>query len=160
MNKPWKVILAFLGVFVAGAVFGGFVSLRWGRGLFERGGFHGPAAIDQFAPMIMRRLTTKLELSQEQTDKIRPIVKTAEEKLRQMRHDNFAASIAVAEQMNSQVAAILTPEQNAKLETMRKEMQERWRLERQRRNAERAHREETGDGDHPPAEPAAQPPAK
>ncbi|PTX96663.1 hypothetical protein [Opitutus sp. ER46] len=30
MEKPWKVIVAFLGVFIAGAVFGGFFSLGMG----------------------------------------------------------------------------------------------------------------------------------
>ena len=28
MDRPWKVILAFVGVFIAGAVFGGFFTLR------------------------------------------------------------------------------------------------------------------------------------
>ena len=28
MDKPWKVIVAFIGVFIAGAVFGGVFSLR------------------------------------------------------------------------------------------------------------------------------------
>ena len=35
MEKPWKVILAFLGVFVAGAVFGGFFSIGIGRRIWE-----------------------------------------------------------------------------------------------------------------------------
>ena len=36
MNKPWKVILAFLGVFLAGAVFGGFLSLGVARHFLQR----------------------------------------------------------------------------------------------------------------------------
>jgi hypothetical protein len=35
MDKPWKVVLAFLGVFIAGAVFGGFFSLGLGRKIWE-----------------------------------------------------------------------------------------------------------------------------
>lgn len=32
MDKPWKVIFAFVGVFIAGAVFGGFFTLRTAGG--------------------------------------------------------------------------------------------------------------------------------
>lgn len=36
MDKPWKVLFAFLGVFVAGAVFGGLLALRVDRIVSER----------------------------------------------------------------------------------------------------------------------------
>ena len=42
MEQPWKVIFAFLGVFVAGAVFGGFFSLRVA---------HGAWVVDSTAPV-------------------------------------------------------------------------------------------------------------
>ncbi len=35
MDKPWKVVLAFLGVFIAGAVFGGFFALGIGRQVWQ-----------------------------------------------------------------------------------------------------------------------------
>lgn len=36
MDKPWKVVFAFIGVFVAGAVFGGLLALRVGHVMNER----------------------------------------------------------------------------------------------------------------------------
>ena len=36
MDKPWKVVFAFLGVFIAGAVFGGLLALRVDRTVSER----------------------------------------------------------------------------------------------------------------------------
>lgn len=37
MDRPWKVIVAFIGVFIAGAVFGGFFTLRaTGKRMAER----------------------------------------------------------------------------------------------------------------------------
>lgn len=41
MDKPWKVITAFIGVFVAGAVFGGFFTLGFGWKVMDR---HAPAS--------------------------------------------------------------------------------------------------------------------
>ncbi len=32
MEKPWKVISAFIGVFIAGAIFGGFFTMRASSG--------------------------------------------------------------------------------------------------------------------------------
>src|SRR5471030_2220625 len=46
MENPWKVILAFLGVFIAGAVFGGFFSLGVGRRIWE---IEAPAATKPMA---------------------------------------------------------------------------------------------------------------
>jgi hypothetical protein len=35
MDKPWKVVLAFVGVFIAGAVFGGFFAVGIGRQVWQ-----------------------------------------------------------------------------------------------------------------------------
>lgn len=47
MDKPWKVIAAFIGVFVAGAVFGGFFSLGVGAKWLEK---ESPPAAAPSAP--------------------------------------------------------------------------------------------------------------
>lgn len=135
MNKPWKVILVFLGVFLAGAVFGGFVSIRLARHWF-RDSFR-PPAMEQFVPMILRKYSARLELTPGQLEQIRPIVRSADEELHRLRRNNFAATIAVAEKMNADIAALLTPEQQQKLQEMKEEWRERWKLDRLRRNRER-----------------------
>lgn len=146
MNRTWKVVLAFAGVFLCGAVFGGFLSLRLAGERVGREGFNGEPSVNQFVPMLLRRYEARLELTQEQLEKIRPIVKTAEEELRQMRRDNFGRSMAVADDMNAKISELLTPEQRDKLATMKQEWRDRWQSERNRRLRDR-------DRPPPPPEP-------
>lgn len=131
MNRPWKVILAFLGVFVAGAVFGGFLSLRMARNFIDKARLRGPAPMEQFTPQIFKRLSARLELTDDQKEKIRPIIKQADEELRRLRQTGTREAIAVAERMHEQVAGLLTAAQLQKLETMKREMRERWTRDRQ-----------------------------
>ena len=137
MSRNWKIILAFLGVFVAGAVFGGFVSLRVARQHFEKARLRTPTPIDQFSPQIMKRFSNRLDLTVEQKEKLWPIIRQAGEDLRKLRQSGDREAIAVAERMHEQVAEILTPEQQGKLEQMKRDMRERWQRERQKRWGER-----------------------
>jgi Spy/CpxP family protein refolding chaperone len=138
MNKPWKVILAFLGVFLAGAVFGGFLSVRLAK-QFPLGAPAAPEAPagGQFSPQIMKRLTQRLELTPEQQEKIRPIIQRTDEEMRTLRRTNLREGFAVAERMQAEVAALLTPAQQAKLDQMHREMRERFQRERQQRWGDR-----------------------
>lgn len=143
MNKPWKVILAFVGVFVAGAVFGGFLSVRLWPQPFrpgppaQPGQPRGGPGGEQFSLQVFRRLSDRLELTDVQKEKLRPIIKETDAAMRRLRTANFRESTAVAEQMHEKIAAILTPAQLAKLDAMRKEMRERWTKERQQRWGDR-----------------------
>lgn len=137
MSRNWKIILAFLGVFVAGAVFGGFVSLRYVRQQFEKARLRAPAPMEQFSPQIMKRFSSRLGLTAEQKEKLRPIIQQADADLRHLRQTGARDAIAVAERMHEQVAEILTPEQLKKLEQMKRDMRERWQRERQQRWGER-----------------------
>ncbi len=133
MSRNWKIILAFLGVFVAGAVFGGFVSLRYVRQKFEQARLRTPAPLEQFSPQIMKRFSNRLDLTAEQKEKLRPIIRQAGEELRKLRQSGEREAIAVAERMHEQVAEILTPAQQEKLEQMKRDMRERWQRDRQQR---------------------------
>ena len=148
MNKPWKVILAFLGVFLAGAVFGGFISMRAAKRFMGNATPREPGAPGgQFSPQILKRLTERLRGTPEQQEKMRPILKQTEEEMRRLRQAGFRETIAVAEHMNEQMAALLTPEQKTKLDAMHQEMRERWSKDRTRRWGERAGR---APGERPP----------
>ncbi|MFM1850842.1 MAG: hypothetical protein RIS54_526 [Verrucomicrobiota bacterium] len=153
MNKPWKVILAYLGVFVAGAVLGGVVTLRIVRD-FARD--HRP--IDRFAPLLMKRYADRLDLTDEQRVRVREIVRKTETELRRLRSDGFKEAIAAGEKMNAEIAQILTPEQRLALEEFKQEMRERWKVERQNR-LPRADREgPPGEGfGMPPGPPPPEP---
>jgi uncharacterized membrane protein len=122
MNKPWKLVLLLVGIFLAGGVTGAFVMMRIGRNLIS-----GRPMPDQWAPMHLKRLAEKLELKPEQVEELRPIVKANMEELGRMRTRSMAESKVVFERMQREIEAKLTPEQRVKFDQMNKEMRERAR---------------------------------
>lgn len=151
MDKPWKVILAFVGVFIAGAVFGGVFTLRSaGKGpaggkakatapaAAKSGGTTGPAiqssaVATRVAQQVMRQLQQRLSPTPEQQKAIRPIVSRASEDLQRMQREHFADITRTTERMYADLAPILTPEQRGKLQQMREEMLDRSRRELEKR---------------------------
>ena len=159
MNAPWKVIAAFVGVFIAGAIFGGVFTLRVSTGRTaapvpagqslaqlppspHRPVVAGPevkaqpaAAAPKLAltPTLLRQLTQRLNLTPDQREKVRPVVNRASEDFLRLRQENLAANARVTERMYADVSAQLTPAQRSQLETMREEMQQRVQAERKRR---------------------------
>ncbi|HWA88225.1 MAG TPA: hypothetical protein VG710_18505 [Opitutus sp.] len=119
MEKPWKVIVAFIGVFVAGGIFGAALTLRWAEHA-HRG--HRPAIPELH---MMDRLNSELSLTPDQQKRIAPIVSRAETETRRLRRESVQSFRAVMEQANVQIAAELTPEQRTKLDDMRKRFRER-----------------------------------
>jgi Spy/CpxP family protein refolding chaperone len=148
MNRPWKVILAFAGVFVAGAVFGGFLSLRFAPERMGMMRLQRATPMEQFTPQIFKRLSQRLDLTVEQKEKIRPIIRQADAEMRRLRLTGARDAIAVAENMHEQVAALLTPAQLKKLDDLKREMRERWARDRQQRWGDRS-----GPGGPPPPTP-------
>ncbi|MCB1105259.1 MAG: hypothetical protein H7A44_05705 [Opitutaceae bacterium] len=149
MNKPWKVILAFIGVFLAGAVVGGIVTLR-----FVREFARDFRPMDRFEPLLMKRYASRLDLSEEQRKRVREIVRTTENELRRLRSEGFKEAVAAGEKMNAQIEQILTPEQRVRLEELKQEMRERWKLER----VNRVMHPDRPVGDGPPRMPTPPPP--
>jgi hypothetical protein len=150
MNRPWKVILAFVGVFIAGAVFGGFFTLRSAARVVEvnrpktgpakapaskpaTAAPAAPAPAKGIAPQVMRQLTQRLSPTPEQQKAIRPIVSRAAEDLQRMQKEHLADTTRTTERMYADVAALLTPAQRTQLEQMRQEMLERVRKVREKR---------------------------
>jgi Spy/CpxP family protein refolding chaperone len=123
MDKPWKVILAFTGIFLAGILVGGLVTLRVVKNVAHR-----LPMSDQFGPQLMRRLVTQLELSPDQEEKMKPIVNQAAEELRQLRHTTQRTTESVIVRMQGEIAALLTPAQKTKLDDL--VAQQRDRLKR------------------------------
>ena len=151
MDRPWKVILAFVGVFIAGAVFGGFFTLRSVDRVVDAARGKGspakapatkpapaapaaPAPAKGIAPQVMRQLTQRLSPTPEQQKAIRPIVSRAAEDLQRMQREHLADTTRTTERMYADVSALLTPAQRTQLEQMRQEMLERVRKVREKRD--------------------------
>jgi hypothetical protein len=120
MNKPWKLILALLGIFLAGGVTGTFVTLRFGREWVVKR--PGP---EQWEVNHMKRLSERLGLAPQQQEELRPIVRRNMEELSQVRNHCITVTRAVFEQMEREISAKLDPAQLVKFEQLNKEMRER-----------------------------------
>jgi hypothetical protein len=159
MDTPAKVIFAFVGVFIAGAIFGGVFT----RGMAMRRGGNppaerplvqlppsnqprpqvaGPQVAAQSAPVmrpssitpqLMRRFEKRLNLTPEQKRKIGPVVSRAGEDLDRMRQENIADVRRVTERMYADVSEVLTMEQRSELEQLRKQEHERVMEDRRKR---------------------------
>ncbi|WP_231863506.1 hypothetical protein [Cephaloticoccus capnophilus] len=136
MNKRWVVVLAFCGVFVAGAVVGGIVVRRSGpppEPQAQHRGGRTASDLDRFTPSIMRRYTVRLELDDAQRDQLHPIVVNAEGELRELRNRSFQDAIAIGDRMNAQVALLLRPDQHENFEKLKEAVRNYWERERERR---------------------------
>lgn len=142
MAQSWKVIAAFVAVFIAGAVFGGFFTLRTsGRRIVTSppvattptpAKTTAPRA-QAVAPVLMRQFTQRLKLTAEQREKIRPLVGRAAEDIQRTNRENIQNATRIMERMHTDIAAWLTPEQRTELNEMARTMQERSRKNLEKR---------------------------
>jgi hypothetical protein len=147
MNKPWKVIIVLLGIFAAGGVTGGFVTLR----VLKNKIMNRPVP-EEWAPKHLKRLVDRLALTPEQQEQIRPIVRRNMEQLNRVRNQSMAETQTVVEGMQRDISAQLTPGQRTKFEQMNRELREA------REGREKAEREKRMNldrtlGDRPPPKP-------
>jgi hypothetical protein len=164
MEKPWKVLAAFIGVFIAGAVFGGFFTLRnpprrqapvASQQVPEKAppAVAGPTAPGVAAqpkaapitPQLMRQFSKSLKLSTDQKEKLQPVVGRAGEDFQRLREEearrrqeHLADVARVNERMYVDISNLLTDDQRAQLQKMRQHAEERVQAERQKRADELA----------------------
>lgn len=115
MGNTWKVVVAFVGVFVAGTVFGGFFALGVGQRVIEA---RRPAA-PPTDPMLLQRYVKSLDLTEVQTTKIKPILDKVQSDVNEIRRqatiDTAAVLRPIVEKAEVDLKKLLTPEQIAKL---------------------------------------------
>lgn len=119
-DKPWKLVSLLAGIFLLGAVTGGIVSVRLSRGMMQQ-----RVMPEQWGPSRLKLLRERLDLTSEQIERLRPIIKTNTEHLAKLRQSGFDQTRQILEQMEKDIAAVLTPDQKAKYEQMNREMRER-----------------------------------
>ena len=131
MSQKSKVLLAFTGIFVAGAVAGSVVALRVGVAKLEQVRTEqgkAPVAVvtpDQFTVRQMQQFTRELSLSEAQTKSIEPIINSASEKLDLLRQENATATTNIVKAMDDEIAVVLTAEQRQSLAKLRTQWQSR-----------------------------------
>ena len=123
MNRAlqWKLIAAFILVFVAGGISGAFLGGSYARHHFFA--FHRPELI---GGRMKERLGTELNLTPEQVAKISPIIDKTAVQLRDIRRETGRRVHETIAEAHRQMAANLTDEQRQKLQQI-EERHRRWR---------------------------------
>jgi Spy/CpxP family protein refolding chaperone len=155
--NPWKIILVLVGIFAAGGVTGGFVTLKACKDKMV----NRPVP-EEWEPKHLKKLSDRLSLTPEQKEQVRPIIRRNMEHLNRLRNQSMAETRVVVEAMQREISEKLTPEQRAKFEQMNRELREareaRERHEREKKEKARAEhaKEAPGPGGTPaPAEKTA-----
>ena len=112
-----KLALAFLLVFVAGAATGGFLGIHHLKHHIMLGPPHSGDVPDKMREHFRRALG----LTAEQENKIAPIIDATSAKLETIRVETAERVRAVMEESKREVAPLLTPEQQKKLEHLESE---------------------------------------
>ena len=126
----WKLIAGFVLVFVAGGATGVFVSATAAHHFFFGPHRHG------FAAQAMKnRLQWHLRLTDEQMNKISPIIEKTGAQLEEIRGDTGRRVHEAIAQAHREIAPILTPEQQQRLQQMEERRQHWMHRGQWRRNA-------------------------
>lgn len=157
MNKPWIVILVLIGIFAAGGVTGGFVTLKVCRDKIA----NRPVP-EEWAHKTMKRLAERLSLTPEQAEQLGPIIRRNMEQLGRLRNQSMAETRVVVEAMQREISAKLTPEQRIEYEQMNRELREmrekRERHEREKKERMKAEHAKPPPGPDGPPPPEGKPP--
>ncbi len=115
MNRSlrWKLILAFVAVFLAGAATGFLVAGHFGPAIFFYR-LHSRS----IAEHMKQHLRSELKLTPEQVNQISPIVDRATSRLEAKREETGREVRAIFDQMHAQITPLLTAEQRTRLEQM------------------------------------------
>ncbi len=116
-----KVALALTGIFLAGAVAGGFGGYAWSRQDPRQ-----PISPDQYTERYLQRMITDVKLTNEQVECLRPMMEEFSEKLSIMRHKAFAEAIKVVREMDKRVEADLSAEQRELYHQMQVRDRKNW----------------------------------
>jgi len=109
-----KLALAFLLVFVAGAASGVFLGLHH----LQHHVILGPPNSGDVPDRMREHLRRALDLTAEQESKIAPIVDATSSKLETIRVETAERVRTVMEDSKKEIAPLLTPEQQKKLDTL------------------------------------------
>lgn len=150
MKQVLKVLLVFTGIFLAGAITGVFVFKAFTPPPRER---PPRPTFEQFGRNQMESLAKKLELTEAQTEQLKPLFGKAQAELRSMSQESFRKGALVFERLNNELAAILTPEQKVRFETLRTQQIERMKKHIQQRGMPGPRKIKERQGPPPPLPP-------
>ena len=110
----WKLAFAFLLVFFAGATMGAFFGFHHIR----RHVILGPPKSGEVGDRMREHFRRSLDLTPEQESKVAPIIESTSAKLETIRQETAERVRVVMENSKKEVAPLLTPEQQKKLDNL------------------------------------------
>ena len=110
----WKLGFAFLLVFFAGATMGAFFGFHHIR----RHVILGPPKSGEVGDKMREHFKRSLDLTPEQESKVAPIIESTSAKLETIRLETAERVRLVMEESKKEVAPLLTPEQQQKLDKL------------------------------------------
>jgi Spy/CpxP family protein refolding chaperone len=113
--KPWLVLAV---IFLAGIATGTALTMAW-----SSHNARPPGGIRDFKSRWMAHFSEPLKLTPDQQAKIEPILTDAGNQVQSLHHDGMERFNQIMEKTNSQIATILTPDQQEELQKMVKEFQ-------------------------------------
>ncbi|HEU5081504.1 MAG TPA: hypothetical protein VFT72_19985 [Opitutaceae bacterium] len=138
MSRTLGVILAFIGIFIAGGVTGGFVALRVQPSVRHQ------RAAERFTEQQFKRVAEELALSPEQRERIHPIITSAGHEIQERRRE----VLQILQRMEGDIRAQLTDEQRTRYDAFRAEQRENMRNRREQiRNRLIERREQRNSGE-------------
>ncbi len=157
--KSWLLLSV---IFIAGVVTGS--ALTYGLGPH----FARPPNPQQMKRLWMIQLVQRLNLTADQQAKIQPILAEAETRIQNLHREEVDGGARIIKETDNQIAAVLTPAQNAELQKMEEEREKRFADHLRLRNSQRdrdggspddmrPHDDSDGGGVPPPPPPPAPP---
>ena len=113
------VTIVFLLGVATGIIGTGIVVRHSIRELTER-------APDTHRNIVMRRLTRELKLTKAQLPQVETIVESGGQEIRNLLSQSHSEFAAILQRKTTEMKAILTPEQQQRLEQMLERLQKRW----------------------------------
>lgn len=120
--KHWKIVLSLAAIFLAGAVTGGVITFQVVRSVVR-----ARTNPDQWSARILRDYQDRLDLSQEQMDRIRPVLLQAGQQMKQARGEFIQLHGRLMREVNATLTQELTPVQKQIFEELREEQVRRFR---------------------------------
>ena len=153
MAANLKVLLTVGGIFLTGAVTGGFVGFRIAE---HYAGSPKMQPRGNPVELLGGRAAEQLKLSPEQKQQVRPIIGRTSDELRNIGRDAFSRSGDLIAKMDAELAKILSAEQLEKLREIRSKESERrrqWMRERSKQNEGRPQEGPNQNRPRPPEPP-------
>ncbi len=117
-----KAILYLVAIFIAGAASGTIIGYSSGKRQVV-----APAQQREMCDRTLKRLQTRLDLSQEQVGRIKPIVEQNSAAIQNLQRESWLKVSDAFNRMNAQIASYLTDDQRLRLDAMETERCEKVR---------------------------------